>query len=166
MTSMDILVKLGRFMITTAPKFADDAQFNNWARVGSQLTELGMPFAPALREFDPQDQQIVRDAAAVMSGRADLPEQMMAPTEIEQPRRTRRARMTQAMSRPARPKAATALKSAKKAVKSVTGETKRRGRPPGSKNKPKAAVAAKKTTAKKTQAVTANKRGRPSKKAV
>ena len=165
MTSMDIMVKLGRFMITTAPKFADDALFNNWARVGSQLTELGMPFAPALREFDPQDQQIVRDAAAVMGGRADLPEQMMVPTEIEQPRRTRRARMTQAMSKPARPKAATGLKAAKKAVKSAAGETKRRGRPPGSKNKPKV-VATTKKTAKKAQAVTANKRGRPSKKAM
>jgi hypothetical protein len=147
MTSMDIMVKLGRFMITTAPKFADDAQFNNWARVGSQLTELGMPFAPALRDFDQADQQIVREAAAVMGGRAALPEQMMAASAEAAPaRRTRRARMTKAMSKPA--KAKTAVKTK---VKTKT------------KVKAKTVTKAKAKTAAKTKAVVvagAVKRGR------
>ena len=149
MTSMDIMVKLGRFMITTAPKFADDAQFNNWARVGSQLTELGMPFAPALRDFDQADQQIVREAAAVMGGRAALPEQMMAASAEAAPaRRTRRARMTKAMSKPA--KANTAVKTKVKAKTTV-------------KTKAKTAAKTKAKTAAKTKAVVvagAVKRGR------
>lgn len=137
------LVKLGRYMITTAPRFADDAQFNRWARVGQLLTELGMPFAPRLREFGAEDQATVREAAAVMSGRVALPE-MMTVAEAVEPRRTRKARMTKVMTKPA--KAAAPVKRAAKAAKS--GEPKRRGRPPGSKNKPKAAAVKTKTARK------------------
>ena len=155
MTSMDIMVKLGRFMITTAPKFADDAQFNNWARVGSQLTELGMPFAPALREFDPQDQQIVREAAAVMGGRAALPEQMIAASAEAAPaRRTRRARMTKAMSKPAKANTAAKVKTKVKTAAKTKAKTV---------TKAKAKTVTKAKTAAKTKAVVvagAVKRGR------
>jgi hypothetical protein len=130
----EVLVRLGRFMITHAPQFADDVTCNRWARVGQLLTGLGMPFAPKLREFGAEDQSVVREAAAVMSGRVEMPPRMVfdAPTE---PRRSRKARMTKTMTKPE-----------KRVVvrKMVDGAApKRRGRPPGSKNKPKVATVAK-----------------------
>lgn len=125
-------VLLGRFMIQHAPRFADDALCNDWARVGNLLTGLGMPFAPKLREFEAKDQQVVRDAAAVMVGKVAMPELMVVVPPAE-PKRTRKARMTRVMTKPE--KKVTVPKLA-------TGEApKRRGRPPGSKNKPKAAAA-------------------------
>lgn len=139
----EVLVRLGRFMIQNAPQLADDVTCNSWARVGQLLTGLGMPFAPKLREFDAQDQQVVREAASVMSGKQPMPQLMRfeAPTV---PKRTRKARMTKTMTKPAKQKVVVR--------KMADGtEPKRRGRPPGSKNKPK---------------VVATKRGRPSKKAV
>lgn len=133
-TVTDTLIKLGRFMITNAPEFADDSTCNNWARVGNMLTGLGMPFAPRLREFAADDQDVVRAAAAVMSGRVEMPPKLVFVPPTEQ-RRTRKARMTRVMSKPEK-KAAQAKAAPKKAA--AIGEAKRRGRPPGSKNKPKA----------------------------
>ena len=141
------LVKLGRYMITTAPRFADDVQFNRWARVGQLLTELGMPFAPRLREFGNEDQLTVREAAAVMTGRVPMPA-MMAEAPAAEPRRTRKARMTKVMTKPAKATAAkSAARKSKPAKEAKAGEPKRRGRPPGSKNKPKTVTA--KTATKK-----------------
>jgi hypothetical protein len=112
-----------------------------------------MPFAPKLREFDAQDQAVVREAAAVMSGKQPMPQLMRfeAPTE---PKRTRKARMTKTMTKPEKKQVV---------VRKIADGTapKRRGRPPGSKNKPKVVA-----VAQKAQVVTAKKRGRPSKKAV
>lgn len=150
--NMEVLVRLGRFMIQNAPQLADDVTCNSWARVGQLLTGLGMPFAPKLREFDAEDQLVVRDAAAVMGGKQPMPQLMRfeAPAELK---RTRKARMTKIMTKPEKQKVVVR--------KMADGtEPKRRGRPPGSKNKPKVVAVAKKGT------VTAKKRGRPSKKAV
>lgn len=130
----DTLIKLGRFMITHAPQFADDATCNNWARVGNMLTGLGMPFAPRLREFAADDQAVVLAAAAVMSGRVEMPPKLEFEPPAE-PRRTRKARMTRVMTKPER-KAAPTKAAAKKAAP-ASAEPKRRGRPPGSKNKAK-----------------------------
>ena len=148
--NMEVLVRLGRFMISNAPQFADDATCNNWARVGQLLTGLGMPFAPKLREFDAADQTVVREAAAVLVGKAAMPPRMVFDAP-EEPKRTRKARMTKTMTKPE-----------KKVVvrKMADGtEPKRRGRPPGSKNKPKVVAVSKKgATAKKgtvTQKATA-----------
>jgi len=137
--NMEQLVRLGRFMIQNAPQLADDVTCNSWARVGQLLTGLGMPFAPKLREFDAVDQQVVRDAAAVMVGKLPMPKLMSFEAPVE-PKRTRKARMTKTMSKPV-----------KKVVvrKMADGtEPKRRGRPPGSKNKPKVVAAKSKTVAK------------------
>ena len=129
--NMEVLVRLGRFMIQNAPQFADDVTCNNWARVGQLLTGLGMPFAPKLREFDAEDQQVVREAAAVMSGKQTMPKLMTFEAPVEA-KRTRKARMTKVMTKPE-----------KKVVvrKLASGQApKRRGRPPGSKNKIKTAA--------------------------
>lgn len=144
------LVRLGRFMITNAPKLADDVTCNNWARVGQQLTGLGMPFAPRLREFPELDQRVVREAAAVMTGKAAMPA-LLEVNEPTEPRRTRKARMTKVMTKPAKvvkpakpakaPKAAKPAKAPKQTKATPAGEPKRRGRPPGSKNKAKAVAA-------------------------
>lgn len=150
--NMEVLVRLGRFMIQNAPQLADDVTCNSWARVGQLLTGLGMPFAPKLREFDAEDQLVVREAAAVMGGKQPMPKLMRfeAPAELK---RTRKARMTKTMTKPEKQKVVVR--------KMADGtEPKRRGRPPGSKNKPKVVVS------KKAQVVTAKKRGRPSKKVV
>lgn len=144
--NMDALVKLGRFMIQNAPQFADDATCNNWARVGQLLTGLGMPFAPRLREFDAADQTVVREAAAVMVGKADMPPRMVFEAP-EAPKRTRKARMTKTMTKPEKKKVVVR--------KMADGtEPKRRGRPPGSKNKPKVVAVAKKGAAAKKVTVT------------
>ena len=119
MTHTAALVKLGQFMIQSAPNFKCDVTFNNWARVGQALTELDSIFATKLRDFPAEDQLVVREAAAVMMGRSDMPETLV-PRETT-PRRTRRARMTKVMSKPA--KAAVPKPSA------VGGQPKRRGRP-------------------------------------
>jgi hypothetical protein len=147
MNNMNALVKLGRFMITHAPKFVDDATCNRWARAGQLLTGLGMPFAPQLREFDAEDQQTVREAAAVMVGKSEMPALMDAVAPDAAPRRTRKARMTKAMSKAPTPKVAMAKAKPVKAkttkakvskAKTVKeAPAKKRGRPPGSKNKPK-----------------------------
>lgn len=121
MTNTDKLVALGRFMIKTAPCFADDVQFNTWARVGQMLTEVGTPFGKTLAEFVPDDLTVVKQAAAVVTGKASMPEQIVP--VVQEPRRTRKPRMTQVMAKPPKPKAA------------AKSEGKRRGRPPGSKNK-------------------------------
>jgi hypothetical protein len=151
--NMEVLVRLGRFMISNAPQFADDSTCNRWARVGQLLTGLGMPFAPRLREFDAADQTVVREAACVMAGRAEMPPRMVFDAPVE-PKRTRRARMTKTMSKPER-------KATVKATRISKGDAlapKRRGRPPGSKNKPKVVAVAKKgATAKKAAAKTTRK---------
>lgn len=126
----EVLVRLGRFMIQNASQFADDSTCNRWARVGQLLTGLGMPFAPKLREFGAEDQAVVREAAAVMSGRADMPPRMVFEAPVE-PKRTRKARMTKTMTKPEKKKVVV-----KKLAVEVAAP-KRRGRPPGSKNKPK-----------------------------
>jgi hypothetical protein len=146
--TMEVLVRLGRFMITNAPQFADDATCNRWARVGQLLTGLGMPFAPRLREFGAEDQAVVREAAAVMSGRVEMPPRMVMEAPAE-PKRTRKARMTKVMTKPEKK---VSLKS-NRIQKHVTdgAAPKRRGRPPGSKNKPKAAAAGKTKTVRKAK---------------
>jgi hypothetical protein len=128
MNNTEAFVRLGRFMIVNAPQFADDVTCNRWARVGQLLTELGMPFAPRLREFSSEDQSVVREAAAVMVGRAEMPPRLVFKAPAPE-RRSRRPRMTKVMTKPA--KTAKTAKTAK-----ADGKTpKRRGRPPGSKNK-------------------------------
>lgn len=122
MTNTEKLVALGRFMIQAAPSFADDVQFNIWARVGQMLTEVGTPFGKMLAEFVPDDLAVVKQAAAVVTGKATMPEQMVQVASKE-PRRTRKPRMTQVMAKPPKPKMP------------AKSEGKRRGRPPGSKNK-------------------------------
>jgi hypothetical protein len=128
MSNTESFVRLGRFMIVNAPQFADDVTCNRWARVGQLLTGLGMPFAPRLRDFSDEDQSAVREAAAVMVGRAEMPPQLVFKTPDPE-RRTRKPRMTKVMTKPAKP-----AKTAKK-VKDDGNPPKRRGRPPGSKNK-------------------------------
>lgn len=137
--NMEQLVRLGRFMITHAPQFADDATCNRWARAGQLLTGLGMPFAPRLREFDTDDQSAVKEAAAVMVGKDQMPPKLAFHEHVE-PKRTRKARMTRVMTKPV-------IKSTRtvkvKVAKTVQADApKRRGRPPGSKNKPKVVVKA------------------------
>lgn len=139
MQNTEAFVRLGRFMIMNAPMFADDALFNRWARVGQMLTEVGNPFAPRLAEFAQEDQAVARDAALVVAGKLAMPDMLRAST-VEEPRRTRRPRMTKVMSKADRPV------KAHKAAKVKAGEPKRRGRPPGSKNKLKTAA---KTAAKR-----------------
>lgn len=138
MNNTQKLVALGRFMIQTAPRFSDDAQFNAWARVGQQLTEIGTPFGKALAEFSTEDMVVVREGAAVMTGKVAMPEVIQVKA-VEEGKRTRKPRMTQVMRKPAKPRAAAKTtknaKPAKKAAKATTGK---RGRPAGSKNKPKA----------------------------
>jgi hypothetical protein len=131
----EVMIRLGRFMITNAPQFADDATCNSWARVGQLLTGLGMPFAPKLREFGAEDQAVVREAAAVMVGRAEMPPRMVF-TALEEPKRTRKARMTRVMAKPERK---ITVQTTAREKKATIGDTapKRRGRPPGSKNKVK-----------------------------
>lgn len=131
----EVLVRLGRFMITNAPQLADDTTCNNWARVGQLLTGLGMPFAPKLREFDAEDQRVLRSAAAVMSGRDQMPPKLVF-HEPQADRRPRKARMTKVMTKPAR-KMTVVVKATKSTKVTQAGEPVRRGRPPGSKNKPK-----------------------------
>ena len=143
-----MLVSLGRFMIQHAPRFADDALCNDWARVGNLLTGLGMPFAPKLREFEAKDQAVVRDAAAVMVGKAEMPALMTFEAPVE-PKRTRKARMTKVMTKPEK-KVSVKVKGTR-VIKKVTAQgdaPKRRGRPPGSKNKPKVVVKATKAARK------------------
>lgn len=138
MNNTQKLVALGRFMIQTAPRFSDDAQFNAWARVGQQLTEIGTPFGKALAEFSTEDMVVVREGAAVLTGKVAMPEVIQVKA-MEEGKRTRKPRMTQVMRKPAKPRAAAKTtkpaKTAKKAAKATTGK---RGRPAGSKNKPKA----------------------------
>jgi hypothetical protein len=151
MSNMNALVKLGQFMIKHAPKFEDDATFNRWARAGQLLTGLGMPFAPKVREFDEVDQQTVLEAAAVIAGKSEMPKQRtLEPQQDEEedaPRRTRKARMTKAMTkerapRVVKPKAKTVKAKVVKAKTVKEASAKKRGRPPGSKNKPKVVVKA------------------------
>ena len=144
--NMEVLVRLGRFMISNAPQLADDVTCNSWARVGQLLTGLGMPFAPKLREFDAEDQAVVREAAGVMSGKQPMP-QLMSFDAPEEPKRTRKARMTKTMTKPEKKKVV---------IKKMADgtEPKRRGRPPGSKNKPKVVAVAKKGAAAKKGSVT------------
>lgn len=125
------LVSLGRYMIQNAAKFADDVQSNDWARVGQLLTGLGTPFAPSLAEFSTQDRAVVSQAVAVVTGRIPMPAVLESRVAAE-PRRTRKARMTRVMTKPVKQKVAAKVKKA-----SAQTETKRRGRPPGSKNKVK-----------------------------
>ena len=103
-------------MITSAPSFKDDATFNTWARTGQQLTELGVPFALQLTEFDAADLAAVRLAAMVMSGKASMPDVMAVNAAVE-PRRTRKPRMTKGVR----------VDAATKKVKVPSG--KKRGRP-------------------------------------
>jgi len=126
MTNTDKLVALGRFMIQTAPRFADDAKFNAWARVGQLLTEIGTPFGPALTEFAAEDMAVVREGAAVITGKVVMPE-LMATTNVEEGKRTRKARMTNVMRKPAKPKAAAT--KAKKLAKAAPAAKRGRGRP-------------------------------------
>ena len=142
--NMEMLVRLGRFMITHAPQFADDTTCNRWARAGQLLTGLGMPFAPKLREFDVDDQNVVREAAAVMVGKNEMPPKLEfhAPQE---PKRTRKARMTRVMTKPVIKKAQMPKIKAEQVMH--TDAIKPRGRPPGSKNKPKVVVKATKSMA-------------------
>lgn len=142
----EMLVKLGRYMINLAPQFQDDVKCNDWARVGNLLTGLGMPFAPRLREFEAKDQAVVRDAAAVMVGKAEMPALMTFEAPVE-PKRTRKARMTKVMAKPAKKVSVKATRVIKK-VTTQADAPKRRGRPPGSKNKPKVVVKATKAARK------------------
>jgi len=146
--NMEMLVRLGRFMITHAPQFADDATCNRWARAGQLLTGLGMPFAPKLREFEADDQSAVKEAAAVMVGRDPMPPKL-AFHEPTEPKRTRKARMTRVMTKPVI-KSMKVARTAKVKVAKVaqTEAPKKRGRPPGSKNKPKVIVKATRTVRK------------------
>ena len=124
------LVSLGRYMIQNAAKFADDVQSNDWARVGQLLTGLGTPFAPSLAEFSTQDRAVVSQAVAVVTGRIPMPAVLESRVAAE-PRRTRKARMTRVMTKPVKQKVAAKVK----AKASAQTETKRRGRPAGSKKK-------------------------------
>ena len=142
----EMLVKLGRYMINLAPQFQDDVKCNDWARVGNLLTGLGMPFAPRLREFDALDQAVVLDAAAVMVGKAEMPALMTFEAPVE-PKRTRKARMTKVMAKPERKVTVKATRVIKKVITQADAP-KRRGRPPGSKNKPKVVVKATKAARK------------------
>lgn len=147
----EVLVRLGRFMIQNAPRIADDVTCNSWARVGQLLTGLGMPFAPKLREFGAEDQQVVRNAAAVMAGRTQMPTFMSVEAPVE-PKRNRKARMTKVMTKPERK--ATVKVQGTRVIKKVTAQgdaPKRRGRPPGSKNKPKVVAATKSKVAVKVK---------------
>lgn len=137
--NMEMLVRLGRFMITHAPQFADDITCNRWARAGQLLTGLGMPFAPKLREFEVDDQNVVKEAAAVMAGRNQMPPKLQfhEPTE---PKRTRKARMTRVMTKPVIKVTKTREVKAERVMQADA--IKRRGRPAGSKNKPKVVVKA------------------------
>jgi hypothetical protein len=132
--NMTQLVRLGRYMITQAPTLADDAQCNRWARAGQLLTSLGMPFSPRLREFCDEDQAAVREAAAVATGRVPEPPRLRFEPPTEE-RRTRRARMTRVMSKPRRVEQAKKMVKASASKGSTSDEPRRRGRPPGSKNK-------------------------------
>ena len=124
------LVSLGRYMIAYAPKFADDVQCNNWARVGQLLTGVGTPFAPSLAEFAPEDRVVIQEAAAVVMGKIPMPTLLEVRGAVDvEPRRTRKARMTRVMTKPVK-----AIVT-RKVISSTKTETKRRGRPVGSKMK-------------------------------
>jgi hypothetical protein len=119
MTHTAALVKLGQFMMQSAPNFKCDVTFNNWARVGQALSELDSIFSTKLRDFPLEDQTVVREAAAAKMGRVAMPETLVARETT--PRRTRRARMTRVMSKADKPV------SAKTSVDDAA--PKRRGRP-------------------------------------
>lgn len=114
MTNTEKLVALGRYMISTAPRFQDDQKFNAWARVGQLLTETGTPFGKKFAEFDVEDQAVVREGAAVCVGKIAMPEQMIMHVMSEH-KRTRKPRMTQVVRKRAKPRAV-AKKVAAKAV--------------------------------------------------
>lgn len=120
MSNKRALVKLGQFMMQNASNFKCDVTFNKWARVGQALTELDSIFAPQLREFPEEDQLVVREAAAVMMGKSEMPEMLVARESI--PRRKRRARMTRVMTKK-EPKAA------KPATSDDSVAPRKRGRP-------------------------------------
>jgi hypothetical protein len=130
MSNTRALVKLGQFMMNTAGNFKCDVTFNQWARVGQALTELDSLFAPRLREFPEEDQQLVRAAADVMLGKSEMPE-LLVPRETT-PRRKRRARMTRAMGKRedgASPKAAKQPKAPKVVQPADATAPRKRGRP-------------------------------------
>ena len=130
MTNTDKLVALGRFMIQTAPRFADDAKFNAWARVGQQLTEIGTPFGKVLAEFSAQDMAVVREGAAVLTGKAAMPEALVV-KPVDDGKRTRKARMTNVMTKPRKHVKVAAAKApkTKQPAKAAPAVKRGRGRP-------------------------------------
>jgi hypothetical protein len=74
MNRVETYLRLGRFMLATAPKFVDHTNFNNWVRVGEMLVEVGLPFVTDPTEYSLEDQAIVLFAARVMGGKIDMPE--------------------------------------------------------------------------------------------
>lgn len=74
MNRIETYIRLGRFMLATAPKFVDHTNFNNWVRVGEMLVEVGLPFVTDPKEYSAEDQEIVLFAARVMGGKVNMPE--------------------------------------------------------------------------------------------
>lgn len=125
MTNVEKFVELGRYMITNAATFHDDATSNNWAAAGQMLTELGTPFAPKLTEFGDVLIQTVREGAAVHDGKLPMPLRIRV-SDTCVVRNTRKARMTRVMTKPQVEKATKPLKPVAKVKDSVK---RGRGRP-------------------------------------
>lgn len=89
-------VRLGRFMLSTAPRFHDHQLFNNWIRVGETLVETGVPFAIDPRDYTDEDKAIVLSAAMVMSGKSPMPETVQIKQETKI---TRTPRMSKALQK-------------------------------------------------------------------
>ena len=94
MDRTDAYVRLGRFMLTAAPRFCDHELFNNWVRVGEILVETGMPFVIDPTQYSEEDKKIVFDAAKIMAGKMPMPETMQIKQETKI---TRSPRMSKAL---------------------------------------------------------------------
>lgn len=88
------LISLGRFMLDNVAFFVDDITYNNWTRVGELLVHAGTPFALQLREFTPEDRDVVVEAAKIMAGILPLPESKVI---VGRERIKRPARMSKAL---------------------------------------------------------------------
>jgi hypothetical protein len=87
-------VRLGQFMLVTAPRFHDHQLFNNWIRVGDGLVETGMPFVTDPSDYTDEDKAIVLSAAMIMSGKSPMPETVQIKHETKI---TRTPRMSKAL---------------------------------------------------------------------
>lgn len=60
-------VELGRQMMANAAMLDDDAEFNQWARLGPLLIELGTNSPKAMGSLSPEEQQVVARAMNKLS---------------------------------------------------------------------------------------------------